>query len=147
METQQGPVEATQRPAFSSETVDLTGVSGIDNPFVAPPVEDLLRQVTDVFPDICPVHLDKLAVAKFHVPESIIDAILQDLENGVPYPKRSALGKRKRQADPIVESLAKSDEEFGENDVKRLNEYFIGPSWKEQVAKIKSYRQLWYVRT
>lgn len=125
------------------ETVDLTDAAEIDNTFVALPIEDLLRQVTDVFPDICPVHLDKLADEQFHVPESIIEAILSDLENGVSYPKRTVLGKRKRQSDPILEILAKPDDEFGEGDVLRLNEYFMGPSWKEQISKIKSYRTKW----
>ena len=132
---------ATQQDAV--ETVDLTDIAETNNTFVALPIEDLLQQVTDVFPDICPVHLDKLAEEKFHIPESIIEAILADLENGVSYPKKSVLGKRKRQSDPIMEVLGKPDDEFGESDVLRLNEYFMGPSWNEQISKIKSYRTKW----
>ena len=144
MEAYQYLAEETQQ--HTSEAVDLTTAAWDDDPFVALPVEDLLRQVTDVFPDICPVHLDKLAQEKFHVPESIINAIIHELENGVSYPKRSVLGKRKRQSDPILETLAKSDDEFNESDVKRLDEYFMGPLWKEEIAKVKGYRKLWYVR-
>lgn len=125
------------------ETVDLTNSEDADDAFVALPIQDLLRQVTDVFPDICPVHLDKLAGEKSHVPELIIESILSDIENGAPYPKRTVLGKRKRQRDPILEILAKPDDEFGESDVLRLNEYFMGPSWAEQISKIKSYRTKW----
>lgn len=125
------------------ETVDLTDAFETGDTFGALPTEDLLRQVTDVFPDICPVHLSKLADENLHFPESIIEAILSDLEKGVSYPKRTVLGKRKRQSDPILEILAKTDDEFGESDVLRLNEYFMGPSWKEQISKIKSYRAKW----
>ncbi|SPN99881.1 uncharacterized protein DNG_02733 [Cephalotrichum gorgonifer] len=108
--------------------------------FVAKPPQELLRQITDLFPDICPAHLDKLSREKSHVPESIVEAILQEIENGVSYPKRSALGKRKRSSDPILDILSKPDDEFNESDVTRLNEHFLSPSWKEHVSKIKGYR-------
>ena len=125
--------------------VDLMDAAALDDQLMGKPIEQLLREVTEVFPDICPVHLNKMAMERYYIPELIIDSILQDLENGVSYPKNTVLGKRKRHMDPILETLAKSDEEFGESDVQRLNEYFTGPVWKAHISKIKNYPELWYV--
>lgn len=125
---------------------DLSDSDESDVVIVATDPKEALRQVADVFPDICPAYLGKLAQAKGHVSESIIDAVLFEIENGVSYPKRTSLGKRKRQTDPILEVLSKSDEEFNEGDVKRLAEHFTGPAWKGQVFKIKGYRETWYAR-
>lgn len=107
--------------------------------------EEVLRHIVDVFPDICPAYISKLAQEKDHNSESIIDAVLLEIENGASYPKKTSLGKRKRETDPILEVFSKSAEEFDEGDVKSLTEYFTGPAWKAQVSKIKGYRDSSYV--
>ena len=126
-------------------TPDLSDSDESDVVVVAPNPEEVLRQVAGVFPDICPVYLGKLAQEKCHDSESIIDAVLLEIEKGASYPKKTSLGKRKRETDPILEVFSKSAEEFDEGDVKRLTEYFTGPAWKAQISKTKGYRDCWYV--
>lgn len=125
--------------------LDLSNSDDSDIVVVAPDPEEVLRQVAGVFPDICPAYLGKLAQEKNHDSESIINAVLLEVENGASYPKKTSLGKRKRETDPILEVFSKSVEEFDEGDVKRLTEYFTGPVWKAEISKTKGYRDCWYV--
>jgi hypothetical protein len=131
------PPETTPSPGLP---VDLTADDLPEHvPEVAP--EELLRQVNDVFPDICPAHVEKLAREHFLVVESVIAQIAGALEEGKGYPKNSALGKRKRQSDPIREILAKQFNELEERDIKRLAEYFEGPTWEAIITKDHGYRE------
>ena len=147
MQTRAAAVQTVNlaHPDLNLTNQDLTDSDESDVVVVSQNPEEVLRQVADVFPDICPAYLGKLAQEKDHDSESVIDAVLLEIENGVSYPKKTSLGKRKRETDPILEVFSKSAEEFGEGDVKRLTEYFTGPVWKAQVSKIKGYRDFWYV--
>ncbi|KAK0715514.1 hypothetical protein B0H67DRAFT_242131 [Lasiosphaeris hirsuta] len=62
--------------------------------------EAFQRHVLTFFPDICPQHLVKVATDFQWSPEQTITHILEQQDNGFPYPKRASALKRKR---PVTE--------------------------------------------
>ncbi|KAK7958339.1 ring finger domain-containing protein [Apiospora saccharicola] len=97
-------------PAEVIDLVDSESEDASGNPNL-----DLMQQkqtcqshVLSVFEDICPTHLAGLAEVHNHNAEVIVALIVDQQENGTPYPKRENTKKRKRggSSSPAVEESA-----------------------------------------
>lgn len=62
--------------------------------------------VLSIFPDICPDHLEALAIQKGYDHEALITDILDQIERGKPVPKRQRVSlKRKRESGDVGDRL------------------------------------------
>lgn len=69
------------------------------------------EQVMAVFPDICPDHLEILALNHGYDPHALIPYILDQVDNGKPFPKRQRISlKRKREdeEEDVADRLGKA---------------------------------------
>lgn len=98
---------------YPAELIDLVdseseGASGNSNIVSVQQKQTCLSHVLSVFEDICPIHLAGLAEVHNHNAEVIVALIVDQQENGTPYPKRENTKKRKRgeNSSPAVEESA-----------------------------------------
>ncbi|KAK7956225.1 uncharacterized protein PG986_005447 [Apiospora aurea] len=96
-----------------AEVIDLVDSESDDGPGNSDQVsmqqkQTCLTHVLSVFDDICPTHLAGLAEVHNHNSEYIVALIVDQQENGTPYPKRENTKKRKRAEtnSPAVEESA-----------------------------------------
>ncbi|KAK8080527.1 hypothetical protein PG997_008345 [Apiospora hydei] len=96
-----------------AEVIDLVDSESDDGPGNSDQVsmqqkQTCLAHVLSVFEDICPTHLAGLAEVHNHNAEYIVALIVDQQENGTPYPKRENTKKRKRAEtnSPAVEESA-----------------------------------------
>ncbi|KAK8028167.1 E3 ubiquitin-protein ligase [Apiospora marii] len=100
-------------PGLPAEVIDLVDSESEDasrdsNIVSMQQKETCLSHVLSVFEDICPTHLAGLAEVHNHNAEVIVALIVDQQENGTPYPKRENNKKRKRgeNSSPVVEESA-----------------------------------------
>lgn len=83
------------------------------------------QAVLNIFPDICPQYLEDLAVQHAYNHETLLSAILDQVEGGKPFPKRANL-KRKRESEDVGDRLCD------------LRKKYDNPEWRQE-KKSKGY--------
>lgn len=109
-----------------AEIIDITGESDASEQSDIPgeSQQACADAIVAVFPDICPDYLDSITKEKSFNSEAVISHILDQLDDGQPYPRRpKACLKRKREA---------GDDEVDEGEEVLLSKRFSGEDHRRQ---------------
>jgi len=109
---------------------------------------DCVKNVTAIFPNICPDYVTKLAGENGYSTPAVIDALLELQEKSSAYPQKSLSPnprKRKRADDFVLDLLTKPLGDVSAADVETLQNHFNSVEWRNCTIPFTAYRKLRYV--